>query len=178
MRHHHRGLEQHQAAGRLFGIDAAPHGLARERVVIEIRIVAAQRELQAILARKRSVACALIAAHLGHYRNHVVAEIPRIGSLRIPHPHCGGGASPLCGRGDRNLAIARGTHFTAGIDDRDFRIGRTPLDFARPVFLVIAERRFRQQMVPAFRAVQLDRAGENGQATGGRETTACCNEEH
>jgi len=86
--------------------------------------------------------------------------------------------NPVGARGDGRLAVRHRTSFAAGVDDRDLRVGRTPFHLARPVFLVIAERGFRQQMMAGFRAVQLDGAGEDGQVPGGGENAACCDEEH
>ena len=52
-------LQQDQAGGGIGERHAPPDGLPRQRVVIDVRIVAAQRQLEAVLAGQRAVARAL-----------------------------------------------------------------------------------------------------------------------
>ena len=62
--HRHRGLGQQQARGGLGQIDAAAEGLPRDGEVVAGRIVAEEREPEASLASKRSMAAATVAAGL------------------------------------------------------------------------------------------------------------------
>ena len=78
MGHFTRGLFEHQA---LFGqreIDPACNRLTGEPVVVAVRIVAEQREAEAVFAARGSVATAGIAARLGEDGHDVFNEADRL----------------------------------------------------------------------------------------------------
>ena len=72
------GLQQHQAVRRLRKRNAPPDRLPRQRGVILFGIVAAQRELESVLARRRAMARSRIAAHFAHHGDDIVAKGPCI----------------------------------------------------------------------------------------------------
>ena len=110
-----RGLQQHQA-GRGLGQGHAPtHRTAGKRVIVHFRIVAAQGQLEPVLSGQRAVARSLIAAGLGHHRDHVILEAPREWRLRILHSYVYA-CSALAGlRGDDGLAIGHRAHQPLGV---------------------------------------------------------------
>ena len=55
-------------------VDAPANLFAREPVIIAIRVEAEQREVEAVLAARRAVACARVAAGLHEHRHHVELE--------------------------------------------------------------------------------------------------------
>src|SRR5207302_2717852 len=69
-----RGLEKNETLVRFFGIGAATIHVARERVVIPVRVLAAQRKLEAGFAIRIAVTLAGVATGLGEHGHHVVAE--------------------------------------------------------------------------------------------------------
>ena len=77
MRNREGGFCQNQARFRIGQRHAPSHRLPGQGVVIDVRIVSAKSELEAVLAGERSVARAGIAAHFGEDGNHVVSEAPR-----------------------------------------------------------------------------------------------------
>ena len=78
MRNRHRGLAENQARRGIGERDPPSDGLPRQRVVVDFRIVAAQRQLEPVLPGERTVTGALIAARLRQHRDHVIAEAPAI----------------------------------------------------------------------------------------------------
>ena len=74
VRHRAARLEQHQALLGHRPIEAPGGEVVGQRTMIEQRIVAAERELEAVLALGRAVAGAGVAAELRHGRHHVVHE--------------------------------------------------------------------------------------------------------
>ena len=86
VRHGAGHLEQHQARVRGDAVEAAAFEVVGERAVVEDRIVAAQRQLEAVLALRGAVAGAGVAAHARQRRHHVADEArPRI-SPSAPSP--------------------------------------------------------------------------------------------
>jgi hypothetical protein len=69
-----RGLEEKQAVIGIVAIDAPTVGAAREGRMIGRGIVAAQRDLEALLTGGGSVASTAVAAGLGEDRHDVVGE--------------------------------------------------------------------------------------------------------
>src|ERR1700677_3807727 len=61
-----RWFQQHQASGRFDWIGTPAKRLVSERVIVRTRIVAAQRELEAILPRSRAMAWTRVASHFRH----------------------------------------------------------------------------------------------------------------
>ncbi len=74
MRHLLRGLGEHQAAAGIGAIEAAAGEIVEQRFVVELRIVAAQRELESVLAFRRAVAGARRAAHLIQDRRDIAEK--------------------------------------------------------------------------------------------------------
>ena len=70
-------LQQDQALGRLDLVDAATTGLPRDRVVVGRRVVAAERQPEAVLPGGRAVARARIAAGLRQDRDDLIAKRDR-----------------------------------------------------------------------------------------------------
>ena len=77
-------LEQHQAPVRIEPIDPAPQPIAREHKAVEVRVLAAQRQLEAALAVEIPVADARIATGLGQHRHHVITKRDRFISQAQP----------------------------------------------------------------------------------------------
>ena len=75
MRHGGRGLEQHERIIRRGDVRAAAGQLVRERAHVILGVVAAEGELEPVLAVLRAVAGALVAAGFGQHRVHVADEI-------------------------------------------------------------------------------------------------------
>jgi len=98
VRHGGRGLEQHEAVVGARHVHAAAAVLVGERPDVEQVIVAAQGELEAVLALGGPVAGALVAAQPGEHGTDVAHEIDMGGSGRRLHPH------PHLGR-DRRLTL-------------------------------------------------------------------------
>ncbi len=63
-------------------IEAASGKIVQQRLIIELGIVAAQRELESVLAFRRAVARARRAADLVQDRRHIAQEGHLIGRLR------------------------------------------------------------------------------------------------
>ena len=70
----HRRLGEHQRARGLGAVEAAAGHVVEERLVVELRVVAAERELEAVLALGRAVAGARGAADLVHRGEDVADE--------------------------------------------------------------------------------------------------------
>ena len=90
-----RWLGDDQACGGIGQGNAASHRTAGQRVVIGVGIVAAQRELESIFPGQRAVARALVAAHLRHHRDDVIAEAPGERGVRILYVHGNGRGDSL-----------------------------------------------------------------------------------
>ena len=124
VRHRHRRLEQHQASRRFHWIDATRGGLARQRQVVRLGIVAAQRQLQPALAGERPVARSGVAADPGQYRHHVVAERQRIRRRRPLDLHHRRGAAVAVANRDERTAVAHGGDETLVVHRGDRRVRR------------------------------------------------------
>ena len=72
--HLHRRLGEHQRARGLGAVEAPAGHVVEQRLVVELRIVAAQRQLEAVLALGRAVAGARGAADLVHRGQDVADE--------------------------------------------------------------------------------------------------------
>ena len=77
-----------------------------KRVVVHVRIVTAQRQLETVLARQCAVTSALIAADFRHHWNHVIAETPGVGGLRILHVNRRGCCAAIGRRSNGGVAVA------------------------------------------------------------------------
>ena len=74
VRHFLGGLGEHQAAARIGPVEAASGKIVEQRLVVEFRVVTAQRELEAVLAFGRSVTGARRAADLVEDRRDIAQE--------------------------------------------------------------------------------------------------------
>src|SRR5207245_10826595 len=67
-------LEQDQAVLRLDGVDAARQRIARQREIINVRVLPAQGKLEPALAVFVAMTRASVAAGLGEHRHDIVAK--------------------------------------------------------------------------------------------------------
>ena len=70
-------LEQQQAVSGAAGKSAAAAVFLDQRLVVELRLEAEQRQLEAVLAARLAVAAAGVAAELGEDRHDLVGEVDR-----------------------------------------------------------------------------------------------------
>ena len=70
------GLQQDQTLGGLHALGAPRQGLVGQGQVIGFRIVAAQRQLEAVLSRGGAMTGTGVASHLRQHGLHVVAKTP------------------------------------------------------------------------------------------------------
>ena len=68
------GLGQHEAARRFGAVEAAAGEIVKQRFVVEARVIAAQRQLEPVLAFGRAVASAGRAAHLVEDGRNIAQE--------------------------------------------------------------------------------------------------------
>ncbi len=119
-------LEQHQAAVRSGSVEPATAQVVGERLVIEERVVAAQRQAEAVLALLGAVTGPRVAAHLGQHRHDIADEADLVGRLLAADGD--GQGESLAGQGQLELAAA--------VRDRTDEAGRGDLHQAgRPVHL-------------------------------------------
>ena len=108
----HGRFGEHQGAGGLGAVEAPSRHVVEQGLVVELGVVAAQRELEAVLALGGAVAGALRAADLVHHGQHVADEGHRFGGGRGGRGGVdgdrdrGGQAAGL--DGDRAVAVAGG----------------------------------------------------------------------
>ena len=150
----HRGFEKHQAVGWVGKVDAAAKRHTRECFVIGGGVVPAQGQLESVLACQRAMACALVAAGLGHNGQHVILERPGEWLVRGGDMNLSGTRDPVSRGGDHGIPVADGRNESSGVDCGNGRVGRSPLGVLRPVFLVAARRGFRKELVTGFGAAQ------------------------
>ena len=100
------GLEKDEAPRRLQRVGAPAGGLARQRHVVGLGVVTAQRQLEAVLARGGSVTGAGVASHLGHHGDDVVAEADVGGQRRQARRRRGSGVGTAgpCGGAQQQRA--------------------------------------------------------------------------
>ena len=99
-----RRLQQHQAGRRIDLVDAPRARLPRQRQVVELGVVAPQRQLEPVLSGRRAVAGAGVAAGLREHGHDVIAEAhgvrsPTHARPRSPWRCCGRRPSPSGWRG-------------------------------------------------------------------------------
>ena len=116
-------LEQDQAAAGIGRHDPAAPRLAGDHQEIGLRIVTPQRQLEAVLPRRRAVAGARVAAGFRQHRLHVVAEAPGNVAFVLLDGHCHAGRPPLPVRAEDRLAVGDGNRDRIA-DPHDFRIAR------------------------------------------------------
>ena len=108
----HRRLGEHQRTGGLGAVEAPSRHVVEQGLVVELGVVAAQRELEAVLALGGAMAGARGAADLVHDWQHVADEGHRFGGGRGGRGGVdgdrdrGGQAAGL--DGDRAVAVAAG----------------------------------------------------------------------
>ena len=73
-----RGLQQHQAVIGRRQIDASGREIIRQRADVQRSVIAAQRQLEAVLSFRRTVARPLIAAQAGQHRVYVPNEVRHV----------------------------------------------------------------------------------------------------
>ena len=118
-------LQQHQAVGRRQRQDPARARLARQRLVVDLRRITPQGELEVVLTGRGAVAWTRVAPGLRHHREDVVAEAPHEGTRRSLDPHGGRDrAAVVKARRDPRRAIGRGMDDAGLIDPRDRRVRR------------------------------------------------------
>ena len=100
--------------------------------------------------------CALIAAHLGHYGDNMIAKVPSEGGLRVLNVNGGGCRLAFSSGSDYGVSIGNRLHRAGLIDGDDGGIGGGPLGSARPIFLMIGDGGFGKKLVAGFRAVERD----------------------
>ena len=85
VRHAAQGLLQHQAGVGVAAVGAAAEHVAGQLQVVGRGVEAAQAQLEAVLARRRAVAGAGVAAADVHGGDHVVAEADRLRLVEVLH---------------------------------------------------------------------------------------------
>ncbi len=123
------GLEQHQALFRSDAVEAPAFQVVGQAAVIAQRIVAAQRQLEAVLALGRPVAGAGIAAHARQGRHHVPDKADLRLLLQSLHLDVHDGNLVLPGDAEGALAVGDGPDLAGGSDPGHLR-GR--LDLRQP----------------------------------------------
>ena len=83
------------------------------------------------------MARALVAAHLGHYGDHVIPEIPREWRLGVAHLNRCSCALPVSAGRDGRLSIRDRLQQTRLVDRHDRGIGGSPFRGVRPVSLMV-----------------------------------------
>ena len=114
VRHFARGLEQHQALIDRDSIETATGQIVHQRLIIEVRIIPAQRQFESVLAFGRAMTCSRIAtgfaderldvAHEANRRHHCIFDVDgQCGPLAASgHHHI---SFSLCFRADVSLGI-------------------------------------------------------------------------
>ena len=106
----HSRFEQDETSGRLQLFGATRQRLVRQGVVISLRIVTAQRQLETVFTGRSAMTRPRIAPHLRHHRQHVIAETPREGITEMFHRHRRRGLMSLVLRSYRSLAVRLWMH--------------------------------------------------------------------
>ena len=163
MRNRPGRLQQDQAASRIGGDDAASPRLPGDHQEIGLRVVTPQRQLEAVLSRRRAVAGARVAAGFGQHRLHVVAEAPgRIAFVLLDRDrHAGRAALPACP--NDGLAVGDGDGDRIA-DPHDLRIARLENDIPRHLAAGLSPfNAFDNERLPRLRPAKNDRSGQDGQ---------------
>ena len=130
--HLHRRLGEHQRARGLGAVEAPAGHVVQQRLVVELRVVAAQRQLEAVLALGRAVAGARGAADLVHGGQDVADEgdglgVGSGGGCGVDRDGNGGGQAggldsegAVAGGGRREVAVVAALDGGAGGIDLGF----------------------------------------------------------
>jgi hypothetical protein len=153
VRHAAGRLEQHQALLRCRPVEAPALQVVGQRLVVEERVVAAQRQLETILPLLRPVAGTGVAAGLRQGRHHVAHEADRVGFLLAAHRHRHGDRSPADREAQLVATIRHGPNEAALGDAHQ---SRRPLQACQPghVDLLARLQACRQDELPVIVGVR------------------------
>ena len=104
-------------------VDASAQRVLGDEKEIRIRIGAAQRQLEPVLAERIAMTAARIAAGFREDRHHLMAKADRRFVRGQLHFYRDGLRDASDADGDLGLPVGDGTHPAFGIDRGDFRIG-------------------------------------------------------